>query len=469
MEIERWGLNLAEIEDFGHRLREFWHVYGVYTQTKTRDTREYGYHYLNGILRIEKERTIAAISRTEGVPYQNMHHYISESPWSGAKVIKQARTEIVSHSHFETGSMLLGDESADDRNGKVLVGVGRQYNGRQGKVDLSQVGVFLSIVKDGKHNWIDGELYLPEEWFDEDKRELRQKTGLPEDRQFQTKLQLFWQMLQRAQAEDIPFAAVGCDGLYGRSFWLRQKMDQAGIEFYADVPANTKVYLSEPKIGIPQNKRGRKATEAKVLSPLPHRIDDLPVHSSVLWQTLTIRPTERGWLKAGFARIPVWTVQDDLTVTKQWLLMRKEGKKYSYTFSNASANTPLQVMALRKSQRYFIERDNQDAKSEFGWDEIQTTSYNAWQHQLAFTVLAQWFINQTRLDWEKEYLRDPDLLSEYETDRLPALSVANVRELLRAALPLPTLSPLEAASLVVQHLDNRTRSRKSRVLNHSGP
>ena len=32
-------------------------------------------------------------------------------------------------------------------------------------------------------------------------------------------------------------------------------------------------------------------------------------------------------------------------------------------------------MALRKSQRYFIERDNQDAKSEFGWDEIQTTSY----------------------------------------------------------------------------------------------
>ena len=403
------------------------------------------------------------------MPYQNMHHYISESPWSGPRVIKQARTEIVWHPYFETGSILLGDESADARSGETSAGVGRQYNGRLGKVDLSQVGVFLSITKDGKHNWIDGELYLPEDWFDEDHQELRKKVGVPEARKFQTKPELFWQMLQRAQMEGIPFDAVAVDALYGRSFWLRQKMDQAGIEFYADVPANTQVYLSEPKIGIAQNKRGPKATEPRVLSPQPHRIDHLPGHPAVIWQSLTIRPTERGWLKADFARIPVWTVQDDMTVTKQWLLIRKEGKKHSFTFSNASSNISLKVMALRKSQRYFIERDNQDAKSEFGWDEIQTTSYTAWEHQLAFTVLAQWFINQTRLEWEKEHLRDPDLLSNYEVTLLPALSVANVRELLRSALPLPTLSPLEAASLVVRHLDNRTRSRKSRLLYQSGP
>ena len=365
--------------------------------------------------------------------------------------------------------MLLGDESADARSGNVLVGGGRQYNGRLGKVDLSQVGVFLSIAKDGKHNWIDGELYLQEEWFDEEHQELRKQTGLPKERVFQTKIDLFWQMLQRAQAEEIPFEAVACDGLYGRSFELRQKMDQAGIEFYADIPANTQVYLSKPKIGIPQNKRGPKATEPTVLSPQAYRVDNLREQSSVLWHTLTLRPTERGWLIADFARIPVWTVQDDMIVTQQWLLMRRDGKTHSYTFSNASSNTPLKVMALRKSQRYFIERDNQDAKSEFGWDEIETTSFRAWEHQLAFTVLAQWFITQTRLDWEKEYERDPDLLADYEVTLLPALSVANVRELLRAALPLPTLSPLEAASLVVQHLDNRTRSRKSRVLNRSGP
>jgi SRSO17 transposase len=439
---------------------------------------EYGYHYLSSILRLKSGRTIAEISRTAGVPIQNMHHYISKSPWSGDKVIKQARLDIATHPHFTSGSVLIGDESADERRGEVLVGGGKQYKGalwaRLGKVapkgHPSQVGVFLSLAKEGKHNWLDGELFLPEAWFDEAHQELRERLGVPEERRFQTKLALFWQMVQRSQGEGVAFDAVAVDGLYGQSFWLRQQVDQAQIEFYADVPANTKVYLSKPVIGIPQNRRGPKAHKPKVLSPLAYRVENLRDHPSVHWPSLTIRPTERGWLNAAFARIPVWTVQEDsLTVTKQWLLMRRQGKKVSYTFSNAAADISRQTMALRKSQRYFIERDNQDAKSEFGWDEIQTTTFLAWQHQLAFTILAQWFITQIRLDWEERIDRDPQLLAHYEVSLLPALSVANVRELLRAALPLPTLSPLDAASLVVEHLDNRTRSRKSRLLNRSGP
>lgn len=400
---------------------------------------------------------------------QNMHHYISKSPWSGPKVIKQARLEIALHPHFASGSMLIGDESADARGGAVLVGGGRQYNGRLGKVDLSQVGVFLSLVKAGKHNWIDGELFLPEAWFDEAHRALCERVGVPVVRQFQTKIELFWQMVQRTQQEGIGFDAVAIDGLYGQSCWLRHQLAQAQIEFYADVPANSKVYLSEPVIGIRQNQRGPKAKVPNVLSPMAYRVENLPQHPRVFWHTLTLRPTERGWLTADFARLPVWTVQTDLTVTQQWLLMRRQGKKVSYSFSNAPADTPLQAMALRKSQRYFIERDNQEAKSEFGWDEIQTTTFTAWQHQLAFTMLAQWFITQTRLDGERQSEPDPQLLSRYEVSLLPVLSVANVRELLRAVLPLPVLSPLHAASLVVEHLDNRTRSRKSRLLNRSGP
>jgi len=53
-------------------------------------------------------------------------------------------------------------------------------------------------------------------------------------------------------------------------------------------------------------------------------------------------------------------------------------------------------------------------------------------------------------------------------DVLPELSVANVRELLRAALPLPQLSPEQAAVLVMSHLDNRTRSRRSKLKRQRG-
>jgi hypothetical protein len=91
------------------------------------------------------------------------------------------------------------------------------------------------------------------------------------------------------------------------------------------------------------------------------------------------------------------------------------------------------------------------------------SKYRAWEHHLAFTILASWFIAETRLDWEIEHPRDPALLDQYATDILPALSVANVRSMLRATLPLPQLSSQQAALLVVKHLDNRTRSRSSRL------
>ncbi len=187
------------------------------------------------------------------------------------------------------------------------------------------------------------------------------------------------------------------------------------------------------------------------------------------WQTITLRAHERGQLIADFAVRRVWTVRDDLTVLEEWLLIRREGSKHTFTLSNASIDTPLTRLAARKSQRYFIERSNQDAKSEFGWDEFQASKLLAWEHQLALTILAHWFITETRLDWARRFQRDPTLLAQYEVEVLPTLSVANVRAMLRAALPLPQLSPQQAADLVVKHLDNRVRSRKSRLKRLASP
>ena len=418
---------------------------------------------------METERTMANISRQAGVSEQNMQHYMSKSPWSGHRVIEKVASDIVAHPYFATDTVLLLDESADDKAGKSSAGAGRQYNGRRGKVDMCQVGVFVSIAKQGMNCWIDGEIFIPEHWFDDVHTELRAQVGIAEERIFQTKPELGWDLIERAQARGMPFTAVACDSLYGRSFWFRSQLATANIEYYADIPVNTKVYLSQPEIGISTNKRGRKATIPRVLSPRAYRIDQLRQHPSLLWQSVTLRPSERGMLTADFARRRVWTVQEDMTVTQEWLLIRRTGKKHTYSLSNAPTDIPLTTMAQRKSQRYFIERSNQDAKSEFGWDEFQATKFIAWEHQLAMTILAQWFIVQTRLDWEDHYARDPELLHHYETDVLPALSVANVRALLRAALPLPQLSPAEATKLVVKHLDNRARSRQSRLRTRAGP
>ena len=269
-------------------------------------------------------------------------------------------------------------------------------------------------------------------------------------------------MLQRAKEKGVPAEIVDCDSLYGRSGWLRDEFAELELEYYADIPEDTTVYVQPPLVTWPLTKRGKRTSKPEV-SGLAYKVKALKSHSQTEWRTLTLRPTERGKLTARFARWQVWTVRADGSVRKEWLLIRGDKKKTSYSLSNAAPQVSLLTMAQRKSQRHFIECSNRDAKSELGWDEFQALKYRAWEHNLALTIMASWFITETRLDWAQEHEHDPELLEELELEVLPALSMANVREMLRAAMPLPQLTPLQSAQLVAKHLDNRARSRKSRL------
>ena len=114
-------------------------------------------------------------------------------------------------------------------------------------------------------------------------------------------------------------------------------------------------------------------------------------------------------------------------------------------------------------QRSFTERTCEDAKTEMGWDEFQAQKYRAWEHHVALTGLALWFVAQTKLTWAQTSGRDPDLARQLAVEVLPALSTANVRELLKAVLPVPQLTPQQATERVITHLVHRARSTRSRL------
>lgn len=466
-EVARWGLPLEEIEDLGEHLREFYQEFRSYFQTQTRDTSEYGLSYLSGLLRLETERTMVNISRKTETKAQNMHHFMSNSPWSGPGLVSALQAKVKARPEFQNGTMLLIDESADEKGGDQSAGAGRQHNGRLGKVELSQVGVFLTLATAHLSTWIDGELFIPAAWFTPEAAKRRRKAEIPDERTFQTKPELAWLMIQRAVANGVAFEAVGMDTLYGRSQKLRAELDQAGIEYYADIPADTLIYLCQPRLIYPKTKQGQPA-KRPVIHGRAYEVRSLMVSSHLHWHRITLRPSEQGYLTADFVRLPVWTIYQQ-RLRREWLLIRLDESRVIYSLSNAAITTPLDTMAWRKSFRHLAERSHQDSKSDLGWDEFQAIKYRAWQHQLALTLLAGWFITEIRLDWLSRCHQQPDLLARYQVEVLPVLSVANVRELLRAAMPLPQLSPAEAAQLVINHLDNRIRSRKSRLRHRPGP
>ena len=113
---------------------------------------------------------------------------------------------------------------------------------------------------------------------------------------------------------------------------------------------------------------------------------------------MTLRPAERGPLQVEFARYTVWTVTSTGTIRQETLLLKREGTAIRYSLTNAPSSTPLATLAFRKCQRYFVERSLQDAKSELGMADFQALKYRDWEHHLVLTIVASWFIAETRLD-----------------------------------------------------------------------
>jgi len=246
--------------DLGLRLYRFWQRYRACFQTRTRDTSEQAYTYLRAQLTMDAQRNFKNMDRRlNGGDGQGVQHFMSNSPWSKAAVFDQIQSELTAVPTLAHGSVLILDESADEKAGTHNVGAARQYNGRLGKVDVCRVDTCLTYahVQAGLWTLVDGELYLPEEWFGEALTQRRQTLGVPDDRVFQSKTELGLQMVARAQANSLPFERLACDAFYGKDRQFRADLQAKNVCYAADVPADTRVYLREPRVGVPRKRQRR--------------------------------------------------------------------------------------------------------------------------------------------------------------------------------------------------------------------
>jgi len=452
----RWGLPATVVTDLGARLHRFWLRFHHCFTTRTRNSSPLAHDYLRAQLTIERTRNFANIERRlRGGDGQRLQHFMSSSPWSGAAVFQQIRHEIVSTPELREGGTLILDESADEKAGGESAGVSRQYNGRMGKVDLCRVDTCLIYANLTRRLWtmVDGELFIARRWFSDEYRQRRERTGIPADREFATKLDLGLQMIKRCRASGLRFDVVACDSLYGRDRQFRAALHAEGITYAAQVPASTLVRVGE--------------TAGKYVASVPAReVRELARRASTVWRTIELRDSERGILRARFALMRVRVVAEGRTASAaEWLVIRQlhEPRQYSYTLLNAAVDTPLERVAEWSARRYFVERTFEDAKSELGWAEFAARKYRAWEHHLALTAAALWFVAQTKLEWECEYGRDAELAQELKVRVLPALSTANLRELLQAVLPIAQLTPADATQAVVKRLVQRARATGSRL------
>lgn len=465
----RWGLPRRAVKQLGKRLHACWERYRPKLKTKTRDTSENGLTYIRGLLTMNSKRNFANIARcVNGVEDdgQALHQFMSNSPWAAQGVFDQIQTDIGQERGLAGGALLL-DEVSDEKAGTGSAGTARQYLGCRGKVELGQVGVMLGYAKDQTWLLVDAALHLPEVWFDAAQADACRACGIPKSLRYETLNTQGLKLIGQAQRNHLPFRFVACDGNYGRDSLFRAELDARNLRYIADVPISQTVYLTRPEVGVPPTPAGHRGphfSQPGVLNQaVPYPVKDLVTQGFFTLQSLPIRHTERGPLMTTCAALRVWTITSDDRVREEWLLVQQDTQgDWRLSLSNFPPDTPLTQLTSDQHQRYFVERTFQDAKSETGWDEFQARSYPAWLHHTALDALALWFIAQTKLDWQRTYHRDPKLKRQLKVAQLPNLSLANVRLMLQAVLPLPQLSVDQATQLVVKHLVHRAASTRSR-------
>ena len=407
---------------------EFCQNYSTFFISQGRNRTDHARQYLSGLLGDIRRKNIERIGeKVADVSYQSVHNFVSESNWDYRALNNQVAKDANAFLGDRDQSMLLIDETSFLKKGTHSVGVARQYCGCSGKIENGQVSVLGALGCQREATLIDYRLYLPESWTEDEKRLNRAK--VPQDqREFKTKPELAWEIIETAKANELKFSWVGMDSLYGSNSKLLEKLEAAGLSYVADVRSNQKFYFKDAQ-GQLQYKRVDKAWIQWGAAGAEH---------------VDFRNATKGPLHAQVLVLPVYCKEGGTTARS--LIISCDGTgaiKYSLTHAEGSAKEH----CYRQHQRYWIERAIQQAKSEVGMAQYQVRGWQGWHQHMAMVSLAMLFALQQKL---------------IHRETAPLLSTHDIVELLSFYLPSRQTSEEE----VFRQLKERHLSRLRSIEHH---
>jgi SRSO17 transposase len=429
-------------------------TYTEHFQSYRHDVSEKARQYACGLMQAGSRKNMDRMA--EVVPEsksRNLQQFLTHSKWNHRDVIDHVAQDVDKLLGDERNACFLIDESGFAKQGKMSVGVSRQWLGRLGKVDNGQVAVFGALANGQYVAPVDVRLYLPEKWANDPKR--CEHACVPEnERKFRTKIELALEIVRHARETGLRYGWVGADAGYGKGPGFCFALNEIDEIFVVDVHSDFPVYLKDPKPYLPEKTRssGRPFTkyqsDQKSIEVLD-LVNSLPARS---WKTMTLRKTTRGVLRVRICRLKVyvWDGEServqcwDLIVTKS--LGNNPDTKISLT--NAPERTTLKRLGWMQRQRYWVERAFEDGKSECGMADYQVRKWSAWHHHMALVMMAMLFMLSERI---------------HHKDTYPLLSCADIEDLLARFLPRRDVSEAE----VVFQLEQRHRQRQKAIQSHA--
>ena len=418
---------------------------------------DHAYTYLKGLMCCPERKSIEPIALCVGDgQVSGLQKFIGVAPWAYDDV--QAEAQALFAERFAPaataspiGVVGVVDESAFAKKGTKSAGVARQHNGRLGKEDNCQVGVFLIGVASEGVALLDHQLYLHQSWYEgEAAAGRREEAHIPDDLAFRTKPEIAAALIRNvAVLGNVALDWVVADEAYGRDGEFLDEMDRLEQRYVAEVPVTTTVWTADPAGCVPAySGRGqppKRPTRESVLS-VKALAADLPEGA---WQRLQVREGAVGPLVFEFAAVRVWAVRHRKPGPPIWVLIRRsleETPEVKYYVSNGDAETPLGVLALVACSRHQVEDFFEDTKGYLGLAQYETRSWVGWHHHMTLVGLAHLFVTLTRRRLQHQ---------------VPELTLDRTVRLLEAALEEPELRLPRAVALVEYHVDRNKIAKAS--------
>jgi SRSO17 transposase len=330
------------------------------------EVRERSLGYLEGLLGSCERKNSWQVAEWAGeaAPY-GMQYLLDRARWD-ANAVQARLSEYVKEELGSTDAVLVLDETGFLKKGLHSAGVQRQYSGTAGRIENSQVGVFLCYAGKRGYVLLDRELYLPQSWV-EDRPRCR-AAGIPEEVPFQTKPMLGRQMLERAFAAGMPAGWVAGDEAYGHDGKLRRWLEGRHQPYVLAVGSDQRLWREDMR---------------------QHRVDEIAAElPRRAWQRLSAGHGAKGERLYDWALLP-WAEQEGW---KHTLLVRRslEAKpEYAYYFTYAAKhNSTLKTLVSVAGRRWAVESAFQMAKSECGLDHYEVRHWQGWYRHITLSMLA---------------------------------------------------------------------------------
>lgn len=302
-----------------------------------------------------------------------MQHLLARACWDHDGAGQDLRDYVVEHLGEQDGVLVI-DETGDVKKGSATVGVQRQYTGTAGRIENSQVAVYLVYAGARGHTFIDRELYLPRSWADDQGR--RVTAGVPDEVEFATKPALAQAMIDAALDAGTPCSWVAGDEVYGNAPQLRADLVERGIGYVLAVAKDHRI-----------------STGAGT-----HRADELAARlPKRAWRRISAGPGAKGQRLYDWARIATTdpaVTGDASTRGHHWLLIRRNIRTGELAFYRAHAPTRVKLAALVRvaGRRWTVEEAFQGGKELTGLDEHQVRTWTSWRRWTLLAIIAHAFL-----------------------------------------------------------------------------